>query len=197
MAFLTCINISMQTFKEYLEENNLIEKVLSIGLNPAHEKHRETHRKEIHNIIHQSYKKVGGFKSHKSGSAAESKAIHHAITHSDIKAVKRGDHISTVNLYKKSHGRKSVASGTDGTEQGKKDFVKNKSEDHTQKRAWGEVSGAAAHINKKVGAPDIPAKHTKKLLGKDVKHHSDGIHYDRKIGPEVHTKKMMGHPKSS
>jgi hypothetical protein len=185
----------MKTFKEYLQENNLIEKVLSIGLNPEHEKHRETHRKEIHDIIHKSYKSVDGYAGHKSGSSEESKAIHHDITHSDIKVVKRGDHISSVNLYKKSHGRKSIASGTDGTEQGKKDFVKTKTDDHTQKRAWGEVSGKVAHMHSKIGTPDIPSKHAAKLLGKDVKHHPDGKHYDRKIGNTIHTKKMVGHTK--
>ena len=180
----------MLNFKSYLNEH-----VLSIGLNDKHEKHRETHRKEIHDMIHHAYKTIGGYGGNESGSKAESEAIHHEITHSVIKAHKRNGKITAVNLYKKQHGRKSVASATDGTDQGKKDFLKTKHEDHTKKRAWGEVSGKVEHLNKKIGMPTIKAKHASKLLGKDVKPHADGEHYDRKIGGHDHTKVIMGHPK--
>lgn len=188
----------MQNFKSFLAEQELLsEKVLSIGINPAHEVHREKHRQEIHDMIHKAYSdpKIGGYGGHKSGSKEESDAIHHDISHSAIKATKRDGKITAVNLYKKQHGRKSIASATDGSEQGKKDWKKTKIEDHEQKRAWGEVSGAAEHLQRKMGVPVIHSNRAGELLNKEVKPHGNGEHYDRKIGGEMHTKVMMGHPK--
>jgi hypothetical protein len=181
----------MHSFKSFLAE-----KVLSIGLNPEHEKFREKHRQQIHDVIQHSYKNVeGGYGGNGSGTKKESDAIHHDITHSVIKATKRGDKITAVNLYKKQHGRKSIASGTDGSEQGKNDWKKTKMEDHEQKRAWGEVSGAAEKIQRKMGVPVIHNNKVGKLLNKDINPHEGGEHYDRKIGGETHTKVAMGHPK--
>jgi hypothetical protein len=180
----------MEKFKDFI-----IERVISIGLHPDQESHREKHREEIHDILHKSYSGIGGYSGHKSGSKEESDAIHHDITHSVIKATKRNGKISSVNLYKKQHGRKSIASGTDGTEQGKADWKKTKLEDHEQKRAWGEVSGAAKHLQTKMGVPVIPANKAGKLLNKHVIPHKDGESYDRSIGGHMHTKTMMGHPK--
>lgn len=183
----------MLSFKQFLQE-----KVLSIGLNPDHEKHRETYRNEIHDILRNSYKKIGGYSGFKSGSEEESKAIHKDIDSSIIKAVRRptenGKKITAVNLYKKTHGRKSIAVGTDGSEQGKKDFYKTKIEDHEHKRAWGEVSGALEHIHKKIGSPNIPFEKAKKLVGKpDMKKVGDS-HYERKIGNSVLKKVAVGYP---
>lgn len=180
----------MQSFKNFI-----LERVISIGLNPDHEKYRNQHRKEIHDIIHKSYSQVGGYGGHKSGSKEESDAIHHDISHSVIKATKREGKISAVNMYKKQHGRKSIASGTDGSEQGKKDLKKHKLEDHEQKRAWGEVSGAPEHIQKKMGVPVIPVHKMKKLTGKHLTPVGDTGHYTRTIGGHEHTKIGMGHPK--
>ena len=75
--------------------------------------------------------------------------------------------------------------------------MKTKIEDHEHKRAWGEVSGKVSSIHKKIGTPDIPSKKAGKLLGKKVKPHADGVHYDRKLGDKMHTKKMVGHPKET
>lgn len=181
----------MYTFKTFL----ITEKVLSIGLNPDHEQHREKHRQEFHDIIQKSYVAAGGYGGHKSGSKEESDAIHKDISSSVIKATKRNGRITAVNLYKKQHGRKSIASGSDGSEQGKKDYKKTKLEDHEQKRAWGEVSGAVEHLNKKMGVPVIPSHRAEKLIGKKVEHDPDGEHYEREIGGHKHKKIAMGHPK--
>ena len=184
----------MLQFREFLEKQ-IHEKVLSPGFNPSHESHREKHRKEIHNILHTQYKQIGGYGGLGSGTKEESDAIHHDISNSNIKMTKRDGKVSQVNLYKDIHGRKSIASGTDGSDQGKKDFMKNKIDDHLQKRAWGEISGKMSHIHAKIGTPDIPSSRAKELLNKDVSHHQDGVHYDRTIGGHMHTKKMVGHPK--
>ena len=186
----------MHSFKHYLSEELLNERVLSIGINPDHEKFREKHRQQIHDVIQHSYKNIeGGYGGNGSGTKKESEAIHHDITHSVIKATRRGDKITAVNLYKKQHGRKSIASGTDGSEQGKHDWKKTKLEDHEHKRAWGEVSGSAEHIQRKMGVPVIPNNKVGKLLNKDITPHEGGEHYDRKIGGEMHKKVAMGHPK--
>jgi hypothetical protein len=182
----------MQNFKSFITE-----KILSIGINPEHEVHREKHRQEIHDMIHKSYSdpSIGGYGGLKSGSKEESDAIHKDITDSAIKATKRNGKITAVNLYKKQHGRKSIASASDGSEQGKKDWKKTKIEDHEQKRAWGEVSGAVEHSQRKMGVPVVHSNRAGELLNKSVKQHADGEHYDRKIGGEMHTKVIMGHPK--
>lgn len=185
----------MLTLLEYIEY--LGESVLSIGLNPKHDRFREQHRSEIHDILQKAYShpSIGGYGGHKSGSKEESEAIHKDITDSVIKAHRRGGKITAVNLYKRQHGRKSIASGTDGSEQGKKDFLKTKIEDHEQKRAWGEVSGGVEHIQRKLGVPVIPANKVGALLNKHVTPQGDGEHYSRDIGGTPHVKVAMGHPK--
>ena len=181
----------MQTFKDYLEEH-----VLSIGLNPDHEQYREKHRQEIHDILRSSYKSIDGYGALGSGSEEESKAIHDDISKSIIKATKRDGKITTVNLYRDQYGRKSIASGTDGTPQGKTDFKKNKIDDNEQKRAWGETSGATEHIANKLGVPKIPADTAEKIINKPIlSKDADGHHYTRLIGGEKHTKAAYGHPK--
>ena len=182
----------MDSFKQFI-----VERILSIGLNDKDEKHREIHRNEFHDMIHKAYSApdIGGYGGLKSGSKEESDSIHHDISHSVIKATKRDGKITAVNLYKKQHGRKSIASATDGSEQGKKDFRKTKIEDHEQKRAWGEVSGAPEHISRKIGMPVIPSNKVGKLLGKEIHPDENGEHYSRKIGGEMHRKVAMGHVK--
>lgn len=184
----------MLNFKSFVQ---LDEKVLSPGLNPEHEKFRELHRNQIHDMIQKSYShpSIGGYGGLKSGSEEESKAIHADISSSLIKMTKRGDKISSVNLYKKQFGRKSIAVATDGTDQGKKDLKKNKLEDHEMKRAWGEVSGAPEAIQKKMGVPVIPIEKMRKLTGKTLTPVGDSGHYERTIGGQPHVKIGMGHPK--
>jgi cell division protein FtsL len=113
--------------------------------------------------------------------------------------VKRGGNITAVSIYKTQHGRKGIASASDGTQQGKDDLKKTWSDDNKQKRAWGEVSGAVEHIKKtKLGTPVVPNHMAAKLTGKPIiAHHPDGAHYTRTIGGHAHTKVIVGHPKLS
>jgi hypothetical protein len=180
----------MKTFQQFINEH-----VLSIGINPAHEHHREKYRHDIHDVLHKSYVKAGGYGGHASGSEKESAAIHADISNSLIKATTRDGKISSVAMYKQSHGRKSIAAGTDSTTQGKKDWHKTALEDHEQKRAWGEASGAVEAIKNKMNVPVIPAHVARDLLKKDIKIHADGQHYSRVIGDHEHTKIAMGHYK--
>jgi hypothetical protein len=183
----------MRRFKHYLEE-----RILSIGFNDRHEKHREDYRDEIHRVIKKSYETSGGYGGLGSGTRAEHEAIHDDISNLPIKAVRRNGKITAVNVYKKQHGRKSIASGTDGSDQGKKDWERIKHEDNKQKRAWGEVSGAVEHKQKKMGVPRIPSSRAKELLGKDVTPvPGDEYQYSREIGGHSKVKTMMGHPQKS
>lgn len=72
----------MFSFKEYLEEEYLGERILSIGFKPEHEEYREKHRQEIHDILRKSYSHpdIGGYGGIKSGSKEESDAIHNDIS---------------------------------------------------------------------------------------------------------------------
>lgn len=184
----------MYKFKEYRQ--NLCERVLSIGLKPEHEKYREQHRQQIHDLIQSSYKDAGGYGGLSSGSKEESNAIHNDISSSAIKAVRRDGKITAAVLYKKQHGRKAIASGTDGSQQGKTDWKKIKSEDIGKKRAWMEVSGKPEHMMKKMGAPEIPVGDVPSLIDKKIEP-ADGNYYTRTIGGQKHRKIAMGFPKKT
>ena len=182
----------MQSFKEYLEE-----RVLSIGIKPEHEPMREKHRQEIHDIIKRSYNtpELNGYGSLGHGTPAASKAIHDDISKSMIKATRRDGKITSASLYSDKHGRKVVASGTDGSDQGKKDFLQNKKDDGGQKRAWAEVSGKIPHILAKLGYPKVSNDQAEKLTGKKIlSKNPDGFKYTRHIGGHEHEKEIMGYP---
>jgi len=177
------------TFTEFLAE-----RFITIGFNIEQEELRDRYRNDLLALFSKSYEKSGGYNKYPTGSPEEYRAISDDIDSSLIKAVVRGGKITAANLYKKRFGRKSIASATDGTEQGKSDWLKIKLEDHEQKRAWGEVSDAVEQISKKIGVPYIPADRASKLLGKEVDIEDDNIHYRRTIGGKKSTKAMMGHP---
>ena len=174
----------------------IAERYISIGLNPAHERYREKHRQEFHDNLHKSYSAVpGGYRGHGSGTEAESKAIHDDITDAaHIKATKRAGKITALTMSKSNHGRKVMAGGTDGSDQGKGDFRKIVHDDNTQKRAWGEFSGAAAAVYKRIGHPTVPSSEAGKLTGKPVDI-VDKDRYSRDIGGKSYVKTILGHPK--
>lgn len=180
----------MITFKQFLQE-----KVLNIGFNSKHEQFREKHRQQIHDIIRSSYSKINGYAGLGSGSEEESKAIHDDISKHNLKAIKRGNNITAVRIYKDSHGRKSIISATDGSPQGKSDFAKLMADDTKLQRSWGEVSGAMEHIHGKLNTPVVPADRASQLLGKPVEKDVDGYHYKRMIAGKPMRKVIVGFPK--
>jgi hypothetical protein len=183
----------MLSFNEFISEH-----VLSIGLNPKHEKYREHHRKDLHDLMKKSYEKIGGYCGHKPGSKEESDAIHADISnpHHIIKATRRDGKITSASIYKKKHGRKQIGIATDGTMQGKRDVKRTFDDDHKMKRSWAEVSGAPEKIQRKNGVPVIHNSRAAKLTGKPIeKLHPDAEHYTRTIGGHSHDKVIMGHPK--
>lgn len=182
----------MLTFKEYLQE-----RILSPGFNKSHNELRDKHAGEIHDIIRKSYAPKGGYGGLKSGSKEESDAIHHDIKHQNLKLAKKNGKIVAAQIYKNQYGRKSVAAGTDGTQEGKDALHSIMKDDHKEQRSWAEVSGAPAHIMSKLGVPKLPNQRAKELTGKDdIEYHPTDPHkYTRKIGNEKHEKVIMGYPK--
>jgi hypothetical protein len=160
-------NSNITAIKKKLKESVIFEKVLNIGLNPDHEKFREAHRHEIHDILRNSYSNMGGYSGLGSGTKEESDSIHADISNNSIKAVKRNGKVVSAVVYKNARGRKTIALGTDRSEQGKKDAAMIMKDDMKHKRAWGEFSGALKHIyGEKLGAPKHPSSKASEILGK-------------------------------
>jgi len=180
----------MLSFKEFLDE-----KVLNIGFNPKHEKHREKYRGQIHDILQKSYVGVkGGYGGHGSGTEAESKAIHADISQHNIKATKRGDTITHATLYKSSHGRKIIGLGRKGDDQGKKDLEKNITTDKKLKRAWGEFSQPAEKTYRHHGFVQRSSARASRLVDKPDIEVKNKKYYTRSIGGKKHTKTILGYP---
>ena len=142
---------------------------------------------EVWDILQLSYAKMpGGF--------ATAATIDDLLDKSSLwKVVTRGGHPTAVIIYKDQYGRKTIASGTDGTPQGKKDFHMIRLDDHHFKRSWAEVSGAIEHIMKKTGAKPILAKFAHVLTHKEIlEYNDDGFHYTREIGGDLHEKIIYG-----
>jgi hypothetical protein len=140
----------------------------------------------IWDILEKSYAKIGGFKSAKDKEDLMRKS---GLT----KLVVKDGRVVAVKIYKDELGRKSIAGGTDGTDEGKKWLIKICEEDVKLNRAWGEVSGKMEHIMLKGGAVPIPSSMAARILGKPIlSYDPDGYHYTREIMGEPHTKIMVG-----
>jgi hypothetical protein len=169
----------MKGFAEFLDEH---------VVNVWSDAEKTKHLPHVWNMMQQSYIKAGGFHSAESPADLMSKS-------KLWKLHRKHGEITAAVIYKDLHGRKAIAAGTNGTFAGKEGLLHIKAEDIRKHRAWGEFSGAMEHIMLKQGAKYIPHKHAEHLTGKPILHkHDDGIHYDRIIGGERHTKALMGYP---
>ena len=140
----------------------------------------------IWDILEKSYAPIGGFKSAKDKEDLMRKS---GLT----KLVTKDGKVVAVKIYKDELGRKSIAGGTDGSNEGKKWLIKMSEEDVKLNRSWGEVSGAMEHIMLKKGAVPIPSSMAAEILGKPIlSYDPDGYHYTREIQGEPHTKIMYG-----
>lgn len=141
----------------------------------------------IWDMLQKSYAKVpGGF-----GTAA---SIDELIEKSALwKVVTRNGVPTAVLIYRDQFGRKSIASGTDGSKQGKMDYMMLRNADIVHNRAWGEVSGAPEKILVKMGCKPILAKFAPMLTHKEIiAYNDDGFHYTRLIAGEPHEKIIFG-----
>ena len=148
---------------------------------------KQAHAQEVWDMLQKSYAAVpGGF-----GTAD---SVEELINKSALwKMVRRDGHITAIGIYRDQHGRKSIAAGTDGTVQGKRDYMMIKTADISQGRAWAEVSGAPEAILRRSGARPLPNKFAAVLTGKVILDlNPDGIHYTRLIGGDAHEKAIYG-----
>lgn len=162
--------------------NQLIERAINL-FDPQD---KEKYGDEVWNILQTSYAKLGGFKS-----AAN---VEELIQKTHLwKLIKRDGHITAVGIYRDMMGRKSIASGTNGTEQGKRDYLMIKTDDSKFNRAWAEVSGPAEKLLARVGAKPIPNVFAGALTGKDITElNPDGFHYTRRISGDPYEKVIYG-----
>ena len=185
----------MKRFREYLEE-----RVLSIGLNPSHEKFRASHENEIHDAIKRSYQRVeGGYAGLGSGSQEESDAIRADIRNKDhiIKAVRRNGKVHSAVIYKPKRGRKMIALGHAGTNSSKSDIFKTLDDDNKQQRSWAEVSKDAEKAMRRVGFKQQPSSRAKELTGKNDIEIENPERYSREIGGQRRSKTILGYPKDN
>lgn len=147
---------------------------------------KKKYSQEVWAILQQSYESCGGFHS--------AATVDELITKTGLwKLITRNGKISALGLYKDALGRKSIASGTDGSARGKTDFLKIKSEDLKMKRAWAEVSGSPEKMLKRAGAKAVPNQLASILTGKEILElNSDGFHYTRLISGHPHEKVIYG-----
>lgn len=161
----------------------IIERVVNAFDEPSKLKYAD----QVWDVLQKSYAKLpGGF-----GTAS---SLEELIEKSGLwKVIVRNGKVTAVNIYKDQNGRKSIASGTDGSPQGKLDYKMIKSEDIKLGRAWGEVSDKAELMMAKLGAKPIPAKLAPVLTGKKIlSYNPDGYHYTRMIAGDPHEKIMYG-----
>lgn len=187
----------LKGFNSYLEERY-------VNLMPHHEAEKHAHAKEVFDMVHKAYEKIGGihgngFKDH-----------HDMVKNIPMwKLHKKDGKIHSVALYKDKGGRKRVAVATDGSDEGKKGLGHIMKDDITRHRAYNEVSGPSLSFLKKHvdNVHHYAMKHDevkKHLEGEEVRkppHDDPEVHkhpelkhhfYQRKIGDHWHTKIMLG-----
>ena len=195
----------MKSFKEY---HIITERFKNFFVNDKEE--REQYVDQVWDVLQASYKRIGGIKG--SGFNSKQDMIDN-IPFWKIN-VKNGKVIA-VGMYKDKKGRKSVAVGTDGSEQGKEALAFMVKGAFKTGREWREISGSMLVFVEKVVGIDAMLKSAiqldkvKKLLPKDdiisgygddvKKPHEkslmnklDGFVYQREIGGHLHTKVAFG-----
>jgi hypothetical protein len=162
----------------------LVERFLN--LHTAHA--MQPWKNQVWDALQRSYAAAGGFKS-----AAN---IDELINDSSLwKIVTRNGKLSAIVIYKDKYGRKSMAVGTDGTDQGKRDLFKIKQEDTQHRRAWAEVSGAPERLMARLGSQPVPNRYAQVLTGKEImSYNDDGYHYTRLIAGVPYEKIIFGFP---
>lgn len=156
----------------------------------------------VWDMIQTSYSKIGGI--HGSGFNSKDEMI------SMIpfwKMVVRSNKVLCVALYKDKGGRKRIAVGTDGTEQGKSELVRIMKDDFS--RSYFEVSGPSLGLMVKNFGVDfvesfaVNKDDAQRILDEELSTPTDQFllqkfpllsdyFYDRKIGGSIHTKILLG-----
>jgi len=173
----------MKTFIEYMAESY-------INLSNNDDK-KKMYANQVFGILQKSYAKIGGI--HGSGFSSPEDMIQNIPY---WKLFKRDDTIIACILYKDKNGRKLVALGSDGSEEGKKIAKRMLRDDIERNRAYGEVSDAVLKYLQKTYGDElkeflIPSTEVGKILKKEVTPTGDYT-YKRSIGGVEHEKAMYG-----
>lgn len=171
--------------QELLISNILLERFVNLHTKQELSKYIDI----IWDILQKSYAPIGGFLTASSKEDLIEKT-------GMAKLVRKNNKIIAVKLYKDDQGRKSIAAGTDGSNEGKLWLVKMFQEDIKLDRAWGEFSGKAEHLMLKYGGIPIPNELAGEILNKPIiSLNPDGFHYTREIMGEPHEKIIIGNIK--
>jgi len=147
---------------------------------------KQKYADEVWDMLQKAYEPSGGF--------ATASSIEELIAKSAMwKLVMRDGDISALTIYKDVHGRKAIASATNQSLKGSKDYKMIRTADHKLERSWAEVSGKPEILFHKMGAEPIPNKFAHILTSKHIlKLNDDGYHYTRLIAGDPHEKIIYG-----
>ena len=171
-----------------------------IGMDAKTAERKNALKDEVFNLLQTAYAPIGGIKGSGFKNADDMVA--------NIwfwKLCKQAGEIVAVIMYKDRNGRKMVALGTDGSEQGKAAVKKMMFDEISLSRSYGEASGPALLMVKRIfgmqkndsfeGSPlekyMVPADSVGAILGKPVKPVSK-YEYIRGIGGSDEKKVMFG-----
>jgi hypothetical protein len=153
----------------------------------------------VTDLIYNSYKPVGGFKHiDNKDELRKELVLQSGKPNTYWKLYRKDNTILAVVIYKNTKsGWRSVASGTNQTDVGKKALYKIKSDEVSQKRSFSEVSGKMEHIMLKMGAKKYPFDVAEKILNQTTPHQKlipdeDGYHYYRIINGKLQRKLLVG-----
>jgi hypothetical protein len=150
----------------------------------------EPYLNDIWNIMQKTYEPVGGFKTASSPEELLNKVDF-------AKLVRKNNKIIAAVLYKDKLGRKSIALGSDGSEEGVKWVKQIAKEDVNFQRSWGEFSGKAESLMLRYGGVPILNDLVGEILGKEIiSKDPDGFHYTRMIQGTPTRKIMIGNMKN-
>jgi hypothetical protein len=178
----------MLTYKEYLHEK--IENLFS-------EEEKEKYIDQIWELIHSSYKSVGGVKG--SGFSSKEDIIQNIPM---LKIYRKQDKVKIVFAYKDKGGRKKVLMATDGMSDSKEYLKKMINDEYSTGRSWGELSHGALRFIKtlyneeELDSFSIPVERVKELLPDDEIFPIGKFEYERIIGDEGIVKRALGNPNS-
>lgn len=193
-------NIPMMTFVEYRQMNEVFHNFL-----PSDTQKKTTHSQEIFDMLQKSYSGQGGLKG--SGFSSPEDMVKSIPM---WKVAKHDGKVVAAALYKDAGGRKRVAMGSDGSDEGKTHAANMMGTDLKQNRAHMEVSGKSLSFLKK-NADIKPHLHSfdsaekfhagrGETVGRptdddnEVKRHPEfkDHFYTRMLGGQSHTKLMLG-----
>jgi len=130
------------------------------------DKRKQQYKQQVYDLLVRSYASIGGIKGH--GFASPDEIVN--IPFWKL-AIKDGKLVAAI-LYKDKDGRKSVAAGTDGTEQGKSVMISMTTQEAS--RSYAEKSKAALSMAMKSLTPEqqieflVTIDHVRKLVKDDI-----------------------------